>query len=140
MTTTINVNIVSAENEIFSGAGEMIFAPATDGEVGITPLHTPLLTTLKPGTVVVRVKPEHEEHFYVSGGILEVQPNLVTILADKAARSHDLDEAEALEAKARAERTLIDKRADIDQATAQAELLETMAKLQAIQRLRNLRR
>ena len=101
---TIHVDIVSAEADIFSGLAEMVFAPAILGEVGITPRHAPLLTPLKPGEVRVRLNPEREESFYISGGLLEIQPHVVTVLADTALRAHDLDEASALEAKQRAEK------------------------------------
>lgn len=140
MTMTIHVDIVSAEADIFSGLAEMVFAPAVLGEVGITPRHAPLLTPLKPGEVRVRLSPEKEESFYISGGLLEIQPHVVTVLADTALRAHDLDEASALEAKQRAEKMLADRQADIDYARAQAELVEAMAQLQAIERMRKLKR
>lgn len=136
MAMTIHVDIVSAEAHIFSGLAEMIFAPAVLGEVGITPRHAPLLSPLRPGEVRVRTSGQQEEYFYVSGGMLEIQPHVVTILADTALRAHDLDEAAALEAKQRAEKLLADKKADIDYAKAQAELIEAAAQLQTIQRLR----
>ena len=140
MSMTIHVDIVSAEQEIFSGLAEMVFAPATEGEVGITPRHAPLLSPLKAGEVRVRIKPDHEEYFFVSGGILEIQPHLVTVLADTALRAKDLDEAAALEAKQRAEKALADKKSSIDYAKAQTELIEAMAQLQTIQKLRKLRK
>jgi len=140
MTMTIHVDIVSAEADIFSGLAEMVFAPAVLGEVGITPRHAPLLTPLKPGEVRVRLSPDHEESFYVSGGLLEIQPHVVTVLADTALRARDLDEASALEAKQRAEKMLADRQTDIDYARAQAELVEAMAQLQAIERMRKLKR
>ncbi len=136
MASTIHVDIVSAEAEIFSGEAEMVFAPAVDGEVGVAPRHTPLLTFLKPGEVRVRHPGGEEEAFYVSGGMLEIQPHVVTVLSDTAMRAHDLDEAAALEAKERAERLLVDRAADIDEAKARAELAQAAAQLQAIQRLR----
>jgi F-type H+-transporting ATPase subunit epsilon len=136
---TLHVDIVSAEAEIFSGTATMVFAPAEMGEVGITPRHAPLLTRLKPGEVRVQVQGGGEESFFVSGGMLEVQPHVVTVLADTAIRANDLDEAKALEAKERAERTLADKNADIDYAKAQAELAESMAQLAAIRKLRSKR-
>lgn len=139
MAMTIHVDIVSAEADIFSGLAEIIFAPAQKGEVGILPRHAPLLTPLKPGEVRVRKQGGDEESFYVSGGMLEVQPHVVTILADTALRAKDLDEAAALEAKQRAEKMLSDKQAAIDYARAQAELAEAMAQLQAIERLRKIR-
>lgn len=140
MTMMMHVDIVSAEEEIFSGQAEMVFAPALMGEVGISPRHAPLLTPLKPGEVRVQTKPGEQEFFFVSGGILEVQPHVVTVLADTALRAHDLDEAAALEAKQRAEKMLADKQTDIDYAKAQAELIEAMAQLQAIQKLRKIRK
>ena len=136
MAMTIHVDIVSAEAEIFSGLAEMVFAPAVMGEVGILPRHSPLVTTLKPGEVRVRHPGGEDESFYVSGGILEIQPHVVTILSDTAQRAHDLDEAAALEAKERAERALADRKADVDEAKARAELAQAAAQLQAIQRLR----
>ncbi len=136
---TLHVDIVSAEAEIFSGTATMVFAPAEMGEVGITPRHAPLLTRLRPGEVRVQTQSGQEEMFYVSGGMLEVQPHVVTILADTAIRAHDLDEAQALEAKERAEKMLADKGADIDYARAQAELAESIAQLAAIRKLREKR-
>jgi F-type H+-transporting ATPase subunit epsilon len=139
MAMTLHVDIVSAEAEIFSGTAIMVFAPAEMGEVGITPRHAPLLTRLKPGEVRVQVQGGEEESFFVSGGMLEIQPHVVTVLADTAIRARDLDEAMALEAKERAERMLADKGADIDYARAQAELAESVAQLAAIRKLRNKR-
>lgn len=133
---TLHVDIVSAEAEIFSGTATMVFAPAEMGEVGITPRHTPLLTRLKPGEVRVQTNEGEEKSFYVSGGMLEVQPHVVTVLADTAIRADSLDEAQALEAKGRAEKLLADKSADIDYARAQAELAESMAQLATIRKLR----
>ncbi len=140
MAMTIHVDIVSAEEEIFSGLAEMVFAPATMGEVGIAPRHAPLLTFLKSGEVRVQTNANHQEFFYVSGGMLEIQPHLVTILADTALRAKDLDEAAALQAKERAEKLLTDKQAGVDYAKAQAELIEAMAQIQAIQKLRKMRK
>ncbi len=138
MSMTIHVDIVSAEEEIYSGLAEMVFAPGILGELGIAPRHAPLVSQLKPGEV--RVKTDKEElAFFISGGILEVQPHLVTVLSDTAIRAADLDEAKALEAKKRAEEALADKAADIDYAKAQAELAEAAAQLSAISRLRKLR-
>ena len=137
MAMTIHVDIVSAESEIFSGLAEMVFAPAVMGEVGVLPGHAPLVTTLKPGEVRVRLPGGEEQSFYVSGGMLEVQPHVVTVLSDTAQRAGDLDEAAALEAKERAERMLADRSADIDEAQARAELAQAAAQLQAIRRLRN---
>lgn len=140
MAMMIHVDIVSAEEEIFSGQAEMVFAPAAMGEVGITPRHAPLLSKLTAGDVRVQTKAGHQEFFFVSGGILEVQPHVVTVLADTAIRAKDLDEAKAEEAKQRAEKALADKQSDIDYAKAQAELIEAMAQLQAIQKLRKIRK
>ncbi len=133
---TIHVDIVSAEREIFSGEAEMVFAPAILGELGIAPGHTPLITQLAPGEVRVRQAGGSEEDFYVSGGMLEVQPKVVTVLSDTAMRAEDLDEAGALKAKEEAERQLHDHEADLDYATALAKNAEAAAQLQAIQRLR----
>jgi F-type H+-transporting ATPase subunit epsilon len=135
MAMTIHVDIVSAEKEIFSGLAEAVFASAVMGEVGIYPRHTPMLTRLKPGEVRVLVDGK-EEQFYVSGGMLEVQPHVVTVLADTAMRATDVDEAAALEAKADAERALKDKDAKMDAAEAQAKLAEAMAQLRSIERMR----
>jgi len=136
MAMTLHVDIVSAEAEIFSGTATMVFAPAEMGEVGISPRHTPLLTRLKPGEVRVQTQQGEELSFFVSGGLLEVQPHIVTVLSDTAIRADDLDEAQALEAKERAEKMLADKSADIDYAMAQAELAQSMAQLAAIKKLR----
>lgn len=136
MTATIQVDIVSAEKEIFSGEVEMVFAPAAMGEVGIAHGHTPLVTTLAPGEVRVKHTDGSEESFYVSGGMLEVQPKVVTVLSDTAQRAEDLDEAAILKAKEEAEKTLHDREAKIDYAKALAENAELAAQLRAIQRLR----
>jgi F-type H+-transporting ATPase subunit epsilon len=133
---TIHIDIVSAEAEIFSGTATMVFAPAEMGEVGIAPRHTALLTRLKPGEVRVQTEGQEEQFFYVSGGILEVQPHLVTVLADTALRARDLDEAEALKVKERAEKALADRTSEFDYAKAQAELAEASAQLQSIRRIR----
>jgi len=135
MAMMIHVDIVSAEGHIHSGQAEMVFAPAEMGEVGIAPRHTPLLTRLKPGDVRVQTGGQ-TEHFYVSGGILEVQPHLVTVLADTATRARDLDEAQAQEAKSRAEEALAGKVADFEYAKAQSDLAEAVAKLRTIRKLR----
>ncbi len=140
MAMTIHVDIVSAEGAIYSGLAEMVFAPAEMGEVGIAPRHTQLVTRLKPGAVRVKVKEGEEElSFYVSGGMLEVQPDVVTILADTAIRAADLDESAALEAKQRAEDVLAGKQAEFEYAKAQAELAEAVAQLRAIEKLRKMR-
>jgi F-type H+-transporting ATPase subunit epsilon len=137
MAMTIHVDIVSAEGEIFSGLAEMVYAPAVMGEVGIAPRHTPLVTQLKPGEVRVDTGGGKEmQHFYVSGGILEIQPHVVTVLADTAIRAADLDEAAAQEAKRRAEEAMTDRSAEFEYAKAQAELAEAVAQLRAIERLR----
>lgn len=136
MAMTVHVDIVSAEREIFSGPAEMVFAPAVLGEVGIAPGHTPFLTRLGPGEVRLKLPENKESAFYISGGMLEVQPRTVTILSDTAERAEDLDEAAVLKAKEAAERTLSDGDAAIDYAKARAELAETIAQLQTIQRLR----
>ena len=140
MAMTIHVDIVSAEGHMFSGQGEMVYAPAIMGEIGIAPRHAPLVTQLKPGEVRVdpgRGKPQ--EHFYVSGGMIEVQPFKVTILADTGVRASDLDEAAAKEAKRRAEDVLANQKADMDLAKAQVELAEAVAQLRAIERVRKTR-
>jgi len=135
MAMTIHVDIVSAEREIFSGAVEAVFASAIMGELGIYPRHTPLLTRLKAGDVRVLVNGK-EEQFYVSGGMLEVQPHVVTVLADTAMRASDVDEAAALEAKEDAQRALDDSDAKMDIAEAQAKMAEAMAQLRSIERMR----
>ena len=136
---TIRLDVVSAERELFSGECKMIFAPAAMGEVGIAPRHAPLVTTLKPGEVRAQLPGGEEESFYVSGGILEIQPHVVTILSDSGSRAADLDEAAALEAQQAAERSLADKQSAIDEARARAELAQAAAQLQAIRRLRQKR-
>ena len=134
---TIHVDVVSAEQSIFSGEAKFVALPGENGELGILPRHTPLITRIKPGAVrIERADNGQEEFVFVAGGILEVQPDRVTVLADTAIRGHDLDEAKALEAKATAERTLKDRTAKIDYAKAQAELAEAIAQLAAIRRLR----
>jgi len=134
--STIQVEIVSAEKEIFSGVAKSVVASAEMGEVGIYPKHTPLITRLKPGEVKLETESGEELIFFVSGGILEVQPHVVTILADTAMRGADLDEAKALEAKRRAEEALADKQADMDAAKALAELAAAAAQLRMIENLR----
>ncbi|HEX2492274.1 MAG TPA: F0F1 ATP synthase subunit epsilon [Steroidobacter sp.] len=136
---TIHVDIVSAEGEIFSGEAAMVFAPAVMGEIGIAPRHAPLLTTLKPGEVRVQTPGGEEQFFYVSGGALEVQPHLVTVLADTALRARDLDEAAALQAKQRAEEALRDRGDKMEVAEAQAELARAVAQIKAIEKLRKLK-
>jgi len=136
MAMTIHVDIVSAEAEIFSGTANMVFAPAEMGEVGIAPRHTPLLTRLKAGEVRVQMEGQEEQFFYVSGGMLEIQPHVVTVLADTAMRAADLDEAAAQRVKSRAEKAMADKQSDFDYAKAQAELAEAVAQLRTIQHIR----
>jgi F-type H+-transporting ATPase subunit epsilon len=134
----IKVDIVSAEGEIYTGQASMVFAPAEMGEVGIAPRHAPLLTRLKPG--VVKVQNGNEElEFFVSGGILEVQPTQVTIMADTAERAHDIDEAAAIESKRRAEEAVSQAGGDIDLARAQAELVEAAARLHLVAKLKGKR-
>lgn len=140
MATTIQVDIVSAEQEIWSGAGTMVFAPGEMGELGIAPGHTPLITKLAPGDVRVIKEGGEEEFVFVSGGILEVQPHVVTVLSDTAVRGSDLDEAAALEAKRAAEEKLADSAAEMDYASAKAELASAIAQIRSIEKLRNLRK
>jgi F-type H+-transporting ATPase subunit epsilon len=139
MANTIQVDIVSAEGEIFSGPAKMVFLPASQGEIGVSARHAPLLSLLKPGEVRVQTEDGEEQHFYVGGGALEVQPNRVTVLADTAARARDLDESKALEARARAEDALSGKLDKITQAEALAELARAAAQLKMIERLRKVR-
>jgi len=139
MADTIQVDIVSAEGSIFSGPARMVFAPASEGELGILPRHTPLLTLLKPGEVRVQPPEGDEQPFYVGGGALEVQPHHVTILADTALRARDVDETAALAAKQRAEETLRQHVDKIEQAEALAELARAAAQLRMIERLRKTR-
>ncbi len=139
MAMEIHVDIVSAEAAIFSGPATMVFAPGEMGELGIAPRHTPLLTRLIPGEVRVQDQHGEEQSFYISGGMLEVQPHVVTVLSDTALRAKDLDEAAALEAKERAEKALADNKTDIDYAKAQAELSEAVAQLRTLQRVRKKR-
>jgi F-type H+-transporting ATPase subunit epsilon len=136
---TIHVDIVSAEGEIFSGDATMVFVPALLGDIGIAPRHAPLLTTLRPGEVRVQTAAGEEQNVYVSGGALEIQPHLVTVLADTAVRAKDLDEAAALQAKQRAEEALANRGEQMELAEAQAELARAMAQLKAIERLRKLK-
>ena len=139
MAMTLHVDIVSAEKSLYSGTAELVVAPGQRGELGIYPRHTPLLTTLKPGSVRIKVPGQAEEELvYVSGGILEVQPHVVTILSDSAIRGADLDEAKALDAKRAAEEAMKDKAATLDYAQAQVELAQAVAQLAAIKKLRKL--
>jgi F-type H+-transporting ATPase subunit epsilon len=134
---TIQVDIVSAEGEIFSGPATMVFAAAIEGDLGIAPRHAPLLTLLKSGEVRVQPPEGPEQAFFVGGGALEVQPNKVTVLADTAIRAHDVDEAAALAAKQRAEEALRDRPGNITQAEALAELARAAALLKFAQKLRH---
>jgi len=136
MAMTLHVDIVSAEQEIYSGTAEMVFAPLATGEVGVLPRHAPLIARMKPGEVRVRTSSE-ELQFYVSGGVLEVQPHVVTVLADTAIRAKDMDEAAAQAAKQRAEEALKDRKADINYAQAQADLAQAVAQLHFIHKLRD---
>jgi F-type H+-transporting ATPase subunit epsilon len=139
MAKTIQVDIVSVEKEIFSGAAEMVIVPGEGGELGILPEHMPLLTRVRPGTVRVRVPSAEEEVIYVSGGMMEVQPDRVTILADTSVRAHDLDEAKAMEAERLAKEALANKSGSMEIAKAQAELAEASAQIAAIRTLRKRR-
>ena len=136
---TIHVDIVSAEGEIFTGEASMLFAPAVMGDVGIAPRHAPLLTNIKPGEIRVQTPDGGEQFFYVSGGTMEVQPHLVTVLADTAIRAKDLDEAAAVQAKQRAEEALRNSSDKIDAAKAQAELAGTIEQLKLIEKLRKVK-
>lgn len=136
MSKTIQCDIVSAHEEIFSGPASMIFATGTVGELGISPRHAPLITRLKPGPVRVQQPDGEEAVFFVGGGILEVMPHIVTVLADTAVRADDLDAAAATRAKEEAERELADRTGDMEIAEAQARLAEAVAQLQALEYLR----
>lgn len=136
MTMTVHVDIVSAEKEIFSGLAEMVFAPAELGDIGISPRHAPLISRLRPGEVRVKVSDKESYPFYISGGMIEVQPHLVTILADTAIRAKDIDEAAAIAARSKAEEDLADKSGKIDYAAAQVQLLQAIMQLRTLDRLR----
>ncbi|MGD8808857.1 MAG: F0F1 ATP synthase subunit epsilon [Gammaproteobacteria bacterium] len=138
--SVIRVEIVSAEGEIFSGDAEMVFAPAQMGELGIAPRHAPLLTNLKPGELRVQTGDGEERFYYVTGGILEIQPYLVTVLADSALRGDELDEEAALAARERAREVLAGRHDEIDIAQAQTELVEAEARYRAAQKLKGTRR
>src|SRR5690349_9641444 len=138
-TSTIHVDIVSAEGEIFAGAASMVFAPGADGELGIAPRHAPLLTMLKAGEVRVQTPDGQEQQFFVGGGALEIQPNRVTVLADTALRAKDLDEAAALAAKQRAEEALRGATDRIEQAEAMKEIVRMAEQIKMIQKLRKTR-
>ena len=136
MASTIQCEVVSAEKAIYSGAVEMVIAPGVMGDLGIAPGHTPLLTQLNPGPVRLIFKGGEEEIFFVSGGMMEVQPRVVTILADTALRADDMDEAAAQKAKEATKAALSDKQADIDYSTATAHLAEAVAQLRTLQQIR----
>lgn len=137
MAMTVHVDVVSAEEQIFSGLAELVSLPGESGELGVLPGHTPLLTRIRPGMVRIKVPHQAEEEIvFVAGGLLEVQPNLVTVLADTAIRGCDLDEAKAMEAKRRAEEALANRQAELDYAKLQVELAEAIAQLQTIDRFR----
>ena len=139
MAMTMHLDIVSAEKELFSGLAEVVIAPAIMGEVGIHARHTPMLTPLKPGEVKITKQGGEVEYIYVSGGMMEVQPSVVTILSDTAVRAQDLDEAAAMEAKQAAEEAIKDREGDIEIAEAQSQLLEAVAQLRMIENFRKRR-
>lgn len=137
MAMTIHVDIASPEESIFSGAASMVFAPAYLGEVGISPRHSPMLTRLIPGEIRVQTEAGDEKSYYVSGGILEVQPHMVTVLADAAVRARDLDEAAAEQARKRAETALENHNDEVDLSVVEGQLAEALAQLRVLQRHRN---
>jgi F-type H+-transporting ATPase subunit epsilon len=139
MAMTIHVDVVSAEELIFSGLAEFVVLPGEAGELGILPGHMPLMTRIKPGAVRVKLADDKEELIFVAGGLLEVQPGLVTVLADTAIRGADLDQAKAMEAKKMAEEAMVNRGSEMDYARAQVELAEAIAQLAAIDRLRKQR-
>ncbi len=137
MANTVHIDVVSAEASIFSGEAEFVVAPASAGEVGIYPNHAPMITTIKPGALRIKQVNETEETLiFLSGGLLEVQPGMITVLADTAVRGHDLDEAKAIAAKEAAIEAMQNRTSNVDYAQAQAELSEALAQIQAIERLR----
>ena len=136
---TIHVDVVSAEESIFSGEAQFVALPGENGELGILPQHTPLITRIKAGAVRIQGVDGKEEFIFVAGGILEVQPNAVTVLADTAVRGKDLDEAKALEAKAAAEEALKNASSDLDLAKAQSELATLAAQIAAARKLRGMK-
>lgn len=136
MTATLRLDIVSAEQAIFSGEVEMVFATGEMGELGIAPGHTPLITALKSGNIRATLASKEEEVFYVKGGLLEVQPFVVTVLADTVIRARDIDEASAITAKEQAEQILLEKGTEVDFAKANAQLAEAIAQIQAVQKLK----
>lgn len=140
MAKTVHIDVVSAEASIFSGEAEFVVAPAGAGEVGIYPNHAPMITNIKPGALRIKLADSNDETvIYISGGILEVQPGMITVLSDTAIRGADLDESKAMAAKAAAEEAMKNRTSDIDYAMAQAELAEAVAQIQAIERLRKTR-
>ena len=137
MAMTVHVDVVSAEEEIFSGLAEIVSLPGESGDLGILPGHAPLMTRIRPGTVRIKIPNRAEEEvIFVAGGLLEVQPNLVTVMADTAIRGRDLDEAKAMEAKKRAEQAMSNRQQEVNYAHAQAELAEAIAQLATIDQLR----
>ena len=137
MANTVHIDVVSAEASIFSGEAEFVVAPASAGEVGIYPNHAPMISTIKAGALRIKLANETEQQLiFISGGLLEVQPGIITVLADTAIRGHDLDEAKANEAKLAAEEAMKNKSSDIDYALAQAEFVEAIAQLRTIEHLR----
>ena len=137
MANTVHIDVVSAEASIFSGDAEFVVAPASAGEVGIYPNHAPMISTIKPGALRIKQANEAQEVvIYLSGGLLEVQPGVITVLADTAVRGHDLDEAKAIAAKEVAEEAIKNRTSDVNYAAAQAELSEALAQIQTIERLR----
>ncbi|MFK5891623.1 MAG: F0F1 ATP synthase subunit epsilon [Pseudomonadota bacterium] len=139
MAITMKLDIVSAEQEIYSDLSEMVIVPGTDGDLGIMPQHTQLISTLKPGEVIITLQGGKKESIYISGGILEVQPHVVTILSDTALRAADLDEDRALQAKEKAEALLEENSGEIDIAKAQAELMQAIEQLKLIEKLKKRR-
>ena len=136
----MQLDVVSAEKELFSGTVSAVFAPAVMGDVGIYPRHAPLITALRPGELKIEIEGQEDQYLYVSGGILEVQPQIVTVLSDTAIRAEDLDEAKAMQAKQRAEDMLQDQQGDFDAAKAKAELARAAEQLRMIKRMRNKRK
>jgi len=134
--STIHVDVVSAEESIFNGEAKFVALPGEAGELGILPGHVPLITRIKPGSIRIQVPNAPEEIFFVSGGILEIQPGVVTVLADVAIRGHDIDEAKALEAKKGAQDAIKNRASEVDYARAQAELVEAVAQLETIEKLK----
>ena len=140
MSNTVQIDVVSAEESIFSGEAEFVVAPAKMGEVGIYPNHAPMITTLKSGSLKIKLADKKEEHLiYVSGGMLEVQPGIITVLSDTAIRAKDLDESKDAAAKKAAEEAMKNKSSDVDYAKAQVELAEALAQIQAIENLRKIK-